>query len=52
VTYPCLTALDASGQKLAYTYFEDEPSRQSAAKLQRLRRGAADRSEKSQSHLN
>jgi hypothetical protein len=29
----CFVAKDSAGQKLAYVYFEDEPGRQSAAKL-------------------
>lgn len=32
-TYTCFTVLDASGQKLAYFYFEREPGRRAAAKL-------------------
>jgi hypothetical protein len=29
----CFIVKDGAGQKLAYVYFEDEPGRQSAAKL-------------------
>jgi hypothetical protein len=29
----CFVVKDSAGQKLAYVYFEDEPGRQSAAKL-------------------
>jgi hypothetical protein len=29
----CFVVSDANGQKLAYVYFEEEPGRQSAAKL-------------------
>jgi hypothetical protein len=29
----CFTVRDASGQALAYVYFEDEPGRRAAAKL-------------------
>jgi hypothetical protein len=29
----CFIVRDATGQQLAYVYFEDEPGRQSAAKL-------------------
>ena len=29
----CLTVIDANGQKLAYVYFEEEPGRQTVAKL-------------------
>jgi hypothetical protein len=29
----CFVVTDSIGQKLAYVYFEDEPGRQSAAKL-------------------
>jgi hypothetical protein len=31
----CFVVRDANGQQLAYVYFEDEPGRQSAAKLPR-----------------
>jgi hypothetical protein len=31
----CFVVLDASGQKLGYFYFEEEPGRRSAAKLLR-----------------
>jgi hypothetical protein len=29
----CFVVMDSNGQQLAYVYFEDEPGRQSAAKL-------------------
>ena len=33
VTANCFVVADASGQKLAYVYYENEPGRRSAAKL-------------------
>jgi len=33
VTPNCFVVSDASGQKLAYVYYESEPGRRSAAKL-------------------
>jgi len=38
----CFIVLDASGQKLGYFYFEEEPGRRSSAKAH-PRRGAKDR---------
>ena len=36
----CFVVSDASGQKLGYVYFEEEPGQQAAAKLLNRRRAA------------
>ena len=51
-TDACFIVRDASGQALAYVYFEDEPGRRAAAKLLHPRRGPAHRREHRQAAAN